>query len=152
MDIPVRPYRVEILFNEFMENLEKVHGWDYRDMAGKYKWMLETRERLCAEHNIDYAVWGYKAPADMDDKELEFQGIYLAEMKNTPEYQDVWHWLIDNAFHEVRNGSSECLSLELIDYPVVPDYVEKVFRAIFDAVPEDHPARSGDDINFYICW
>lgn len=157
IDIPVRPQRVEILFGPFMDNLEKLCGWNHRDMAGKYKWQQDTRKRLSAEHNIDFTVWSHKAPSTMTTEELKFLELYNNEMAKSPDYQDAWHWLVDNAFREVSNGSSQHLNVDYIEDDIIedleiPDYVVTVLRAIFDAVPEDHPARDYDGINFYISW
>lgn len=157
MDIPIYSRSVEIDFNPFVHQLEALHGWNYRDMAGKYKWIAATRDRLCAEHGIDYNVWGKIPYSEMNDEQKAFHDIYRAEMSKEPPYQDVWHWLIDHAFYEVNNGCSATLSTDIIDdweddEDGMPDYVRTFIEAVFAAVPEDHPARDDYGINFYIHW
>lgn len=157
IDIPLYKHPVEIHFTRFIRKLGEHLGWDYRDMGGKYKWEQETRERLCAEHGIDYNVWGKKPYNEMDADEKAFHDVYRAEMAKAPPYLDAWHWLADHAFDVTGNGCSTSLSSEYIEPGVyeegeVPKHAMTVIRAIFDAVPEDHPARDEDGINFYITW
>lgn len=66
-------------------------------------------------------------------------------------YQDVWHWLLDNDFSEISNGSIRSISNDCLTDAETPDYVKTVVKAIFDEV-KDHPALDGDTVHFWVEW
>lgn len=167
MEIPLYEFPTCIDFNDFMDALGEKYGWNYRDMAGKYT--TEGREKTKAlkaqwlkengyegkEHVLDVPV-GSKIDWPVGSEEMNLR-IEINQKFNRIEkayevpYQDVWHWLMDNAFYDISNGSMQYLAVDLIDEDT-PDYVQTVLNAIYETVPEDHPARKYGSINFYVHW
>lgn len=167
MDIPLYEFPACIDFNAFTDAIEAKHGWDYRDMAGRYSEATKAKESAFhaqwmkdngyegKEHVLDYPKGSRKDwPQDSEEMALrieiskKFEPIRKAH--ELP-YQDVWHWLLDNAFCELNNGS--IVHLDVKDYNKhTEDYVVKFLNTVDAEVPADHPARDGSTISFYVYW
>lgn len=158
MKIPMKKQKPMIDFNPFMDALEEKYDFKYRDMMRKYKWIKETQERLCAEHGIDYEVWGKRSPLEMDKKSLVFKDIYDSEMKRQPPYRDGWHYFLENDFSELRRGGANYMyfvydeeSGTVLFEDNVPDWIQPLYQAIFNEV-KDHEAFDGESVTFHIDW
>jgi hypothetical protein len=182
VEIPYYKPSPAIEFNKFIHLLEEEKGYKYRDMAGKYSKEAREERDLKLDEWLDtngYAGKKYvlnKPEGSQEDWAKDSPEMALRVEINTKirgylealerPYQDVWHWLLKNAFQDVRNGCEEFLSITLLnkpdwfedengDYPFNeepnPEYVERVLQDIFEAC-KDSPAFDGEGINFYIWW
>ena len=167
MVIPLYEFPACIDFNAFMDQLETKYGWDFRDMAGRYSeatraaeaerkssWM-KANGYEGKEHVLDYPKGTRKDwPADSEEMALriEISSKYEPIRKAfEPPYQDVWHWLLDNSFSDMNNGS--IVQLDISDYSSsTPDYVFTFLNSVAETVPTGHPARDGSYISFYVHW
>ena len=152
-EIPMKAHVPMINFNPFIHLVEAKYGFDYRDMGDRYGWHKKRQDILKVKFpSVDYVAWSHIRPADMTDLEMEYYDAYSELSKQEPPYLDVWHWLIEHAFQDdLCNGSHQFLHLDVLERDA-PDYVKTVLNAIFESIPEDHPARTKEGINFWIEW
>jgi hypothetical protein len=170
MDIPLHEYPVCIDFHPFVEELEKKYGFKMHDMAGLYS--AEGR----AERNLQRDKWlienGYAGKAYVlnapegsvhdwakDSEEMLLRIEINTKIRDVEEkwdrpYQNVWHWLISKPFEDLNRGGVNYLSKDWLDSPYekTPDYVLTFLKAVFDEIPEDHPAFDGESVKFHVDW
>jgi hypothetical protein len=64
-------------------------------------------------------------------------------------YLDFWHWLLDNDFSEVHNGSFNLMSLNPGSAAAdPPDWVKEILKMFKDEFDVDNE----DELNFWIEW
>jgi len=90
-----------------------------------------------------------KEDYDARFKEIHEQGKRYGEwLKDNPEppYLDFWHWLLDEEFENVHNGSHVNLSVKYwLDKLDEDDWQREILQLIYDEFKED-------DIEFWVEW
>lgn len=132
------------------------HSDEFRkeEAERKAQWMIDNGYEG-KEHVLDYPKgtrkdWAKDSPEMALRIEIHHKYEPIRKANERP-YQDVWHWLLDNAFYELSNDSV-CYLDETSYDKGTPDYVITVLNAIAAEVPADHPARQHGSINFYVYW
>lgn len=176
MTLSVHRSKPAVNFTELMDAVEKKHGFDIRDMGGKYS--AETRKKDEEYQDAWLEQNGYFGKAyvlntpegsnkdwDKDSPEMALRieinkkmtatGYYKAKPSELIPYQDVWHWLLDRDFCELSNGSYNWLDLSderlANEDDKIPDYVLKFLKAAREEV-EGHEAFDGYELHVWNSW
>jgi hypothetical protein len=160
VEIPVhkksRTPKVAIDYNAFIHILEKEKGYNTRDFEGRFssEWrsivLKEISEQFGLDPNDD--KW-LNDTTSRDDNQWKAWWAYSKKSDERP-YLDFWHWLLDNDFCDVQNGSYQYLSKDAFDELETDgedDWIKQILTDIFEAC-EGHPAYKKDTIVFYVWW
>ncbi len=61
-------------------------------------------------------------------------------------YLDFWHWLLENSFSELNNGSYNYLPVkEYLEDKETPSWVKEILQKMFDEFQED-------EMEFWVAW
>lgn len=137
-------------YHELIDALEVKHGYNVRDFSN---------------HAGHFWTWhaskGYP-DVDPQGKEVSESQIWFAEYRadpegqaKRPEYQDFWHWFIDQS-DEIYNG---CIMSFYIgdyldgEYGEIPTFVTTILTDMHEMI-QGHPGYDEDErsINFFIEW
>jgi len=167
MQLKEYTYPKALDFHPFVDELEKKYGFYFRDMAGKYsKGSLDKQKTHKQQWMEDNGFGGKeyvldKPEGQQEDWSKDSPEIALRIEINTKyrrqddliPYQDVWHWLLDNDFCELRRGGLNYLNLlDNIEEESTPEFVKTFLRAVLEEV-KDHPEYyDGESVSFHVDW
>jgi hypothetical protein len=147
MKIPMHKPEPAIDFHPFVDELEKKYGFKFNDMAGRYNYHFELKKKINEKYGD--LTWYTTSPKDHNEEQKKAHEEYKEGMKQEPPYENVWHWLLDHDFCELRRGGYNSIWLE--KGRDAPPYVKKFLDAMREEV-KGHEAFDGESVNFYVDW
>lgn len=168
MKVKLKEFEPSIDFCEFMRDLDKKYNFKHRDMSNAFGPESAEERKIKIEKWLEkngYDGLGYVLDLPQDSssdwpegsEEMRLRIEINTKLRDVDDldrpYEDFWHWLLDNDFSEIHNGSFVQLELhdERLKDPDIPEYVKKVMKAIHTEV-KDSDAYDEEFVNFYVIW
>ena len=81
----------------------------------------------------------------------KMQLVKYDEWEKIVPYLDYWHWMIDNQFYELHNGSEQYWDIKgILEGESTPDWVREITQLVFDEFKEQLDENGGMEV--YISW
>jgi hypothetical protein len=140
---PQKTKRSAYDYNECSNYLQKKYGYNERDYAGKHKYWNVCKRKTNKKFGNN--GWYDTKPADMTPEQTEAHQYYNELLSKEPEYQDFWHFIIEN--YEIHNGCYFIMTKDLYEKEI-KDWQKEILGYFFD---EFDPKNTGE-IEFFVCW
>lgn len=152
---------VQVDFNDYMDLLEKYYGFEHRDFFQKFgKENLDYKKILGLSEEEFTKAYNLSPYEDIVATKISILDSFYNESQGMP-YVDFWHYLMDNDFMEVSNGSVQTMWIdseaedEEDDGIVIPAIVfDKMREMIFKEISQYsyYENQKPSEIEFYISW
>lgn len=150
-NIKVRDYANS---HEINENNEIKHFEKYRKETGKE---VYHAPRQYGNTNMIYRNGNFiettKEEVEKDKKLLKEYHKWLQKnpLPPSPPYLDFWHWMINNAFYEVSNGTADYWNvIEILENEETPDWVKEITQLVYDEFIDELDDDGGLEV--WISW
>jgi len=164
MDKPIKIVRDPIYdYHEVIEYIEKKYNIKTRDYANRSNhfpnWLKLVNEPqpnypICPSNTYKANINGEMVEITKENYDARYAIIhdqykrYIIWCKNNPEppYLDFWHWLIEQDFEDIHNGSSSTLNIKYwLDELCEDDWQREILQLIYNEFQEA-------EMEFWIEW
>lgn len=165
MDKPKKEYRVNPTYDyhEVIDYIEEKYNINTRDYANRHKhflnWLKLMNEEppnypICPGSKYQVNINGEMVDITKEDYDARYKVIHEQYArfnewcKSNPEplYLDFWHWLIENDFEDIHNGSHTTLNIRYwLDKLDEDDWQREILQLICSEFKED-------DMEFWVEW